>query len=198
MNIYFVRHGESVANEQKRFAGVWDVPLNEKGVMQAQQAGEKLKNLTFEGIYASDLKRAFHTAEHIAAHHKTDITPMPAFREVNFGSWEGKTYAEIKALDQDGLDKWIEDYKTFAAHGGESVCDVYKRTSEAYEALVKKHGKNSNANILIVAHGGVIQTLLSHICYGDLSGYWRFGVDNCGISRVEYVMGYAVVKTLNA
>lgn len=198
MNIYLVRHGQTFANAEKKFAGIWDVSLNEIGINQAKSASEKLKHIKFDKIFASDLKRAFNTACYIAAPHNMEVVPTPAFREINFGKWEGKTYEEIKALDENGMEKWIADYQSFNAHGGESVADVYNRTSKAFDEIVNAYDKDADVNVLIVAHGGVIQTLLTHICYGDLSGYWRFGIDNCGVNRVEYVMGYAVIKSLNA
>lgn len=198
MNVYLVRHGQTFANAEKKFAGIWDVALNEIGIEQAKKASEKLKHIKFDKIFASDLQRAFHTATYIAEPHQMEVVPFPAFREINFGDWEGKTYEEIKALDKDGMSKWIADYQSFDAHGGESVEAVYQRTSKAFDEIIASYDKNSEANVLIVAHGGVIQTLLTHICYGDLSGYWRFGIDNCGVNRVEYVMGYAVIKSLNA
>lgn len=198
MNVYLVRHGQTYANAEKKFAGIWDVALNENGLSQAHEASQKLKQISFDRIFASDLKRAFHTAEIIAKPHKSSVIPHSDFREINFGDWEGKTYEEIKALDKDGMDRWISDYLTFNAHGGESISEVYKRVSNAYDSILSAYDKDSDVNVLIVAHGGVIQSLLSHICYNDLSGYWRFGVENCGINRVEYVMGYAVIKALNA
>ncbi len=196
MNVYLVRHGQTYANAEQKFAGIWDVSLNEIGEAQARRASEKLNAVTFDKIYASDLKRAFNTAEAIA--NGADIEPTPAFRELNFGNWEKKTIAEIKAMDQDGFFEWVKAYETFNAHGGESVTELYERVSAAYDAIVAAHGEDSDKNVLIVAHGGVIQALMSHICYGNISGYWRFRIDNCGINRVEYVMGYPVVRQINA
>lgn len=197
MTIYFIRHGQTHANAQKKFAGVWDVELNEVGIQQAIAVGEKLKHLNINAIYASPLKRAHDTAIQIAGHHNMEPILVDDLMEMNFGIWEGKDFIEIKKEDPERLDQWFKDFDNFKVPEGESVTEMFTRTSEAFEKIIGNLDKNSKENIVIVAHGGVIQALLSYLCYGNTSGYWRFGVDNCGINKVEYVMGFPVIKAIN-
>ena len=198
MKIYLIRHGETHANANKRFAGHWDVDLTEKGKSQAQRVAEKLKACTFEKVSVSDLKRAKETAEAILVHHKS-ITPVftSLLREMNFGRWEQKTFAEIKENEEPLLKQWFADFQHFMVPEGESVLSLYERVVAVYEEMIAGVDTESDTNYLIVAHGGVIQCLLSYFCYGDVSGYWRFRIDNCKVNCIEYSMGMPVVQAIN-
>lgn len=86
--IYLVRHGESQANISKRFSGITDVELTERGALQAARAGRKLKDEKIDHIFSSPLKRAKNTAEIIAdeiGFNKKDIIIDNSLTEVNFG-----------------------------------------------------------------------------------------------------------------
>ncbi|MBS7526405.1 alpha-ribazole phosphatase [Fusibacter paucivorans] len=198
MRVYLVRHGQTHANAQKRFAGHWDVALTEKGEAQAAEVAEKLKDVCFAKAVSSDLQRARITAETILKNQpELALAINPEFREMNFGSWEEKTFVEIGEAEPLLLKQWFDDYKAFEVPQGESVQALYNRVVAAYEAYIADGDKEAHVNYLIVAHGGVIQSLLSYLCYGDLSGYWRFKIDNCKVNCIEYVMGMPIVRAIN-
>lgn len=197
MTIYLIRHGETTANVAKRFAGSLDVELTEKGVSQAILTGEKLKEIQFDAVYCSDLKRAKDTAVLLCKHQQVQPISLPAFREMNFGIWEGKMFSEIKATDDALLSQWFSDFEHFKVPEGESVKEMFERVTNAYKNIIKPYSLDSETKIAIIAHSGVIQTLLSYLCYGDSTGYWRFKIDNCGINKIQYSMGYPVVQGIN-
>jgi broad specificity phosphatase PhoE len=185
MRVYLIRHGQTHANAQKRFAGHWDVALTEKGEAQAAAVAEKLKDVNFTKAVASDLQRARITAETILKHQpELPLAINPEFREMNFGSWEEKTFVEIAEAEPVLLKQWFDDYKAFEVPQGESVQALYNRVVAAYEAYIADGDKEA-------------QSLLSYLCYGDLSGYWRFKIDNCKINCIEYVMGMPIVRAIN-
>src|SRR5215211_8136133 len=94
--ILLARHGETDWNREGRFQGWADPPLNDAGRAQAQALAERLREMPFDAVYASDLRRAFETAEIVAASHGVPVTPDPGLREVDIGSWSGLTRAEIE------------------------------------------------------------------------------------------------------
>lgn len=197
MNVYLIRHGQTHGNVNRQFAGSWDVDLTETGALQAKRVGERLKDSGFKAIYSSDLIRARRTAEAIAAHHGLVPQVMKGLREMDFGLWEQRTIMDIQKTDGEKLNAWLQNFRSFRAPEGESVDELVERTVAAYTSILEGYDRDSDDAICIVAHGGVIQALLSYICYGDATGYWRFGIDNCGINRIEYVMGYPVIKAIN-
>ena len=71
--IYFVRHGQTDWNFLRKFQGQQDIPLNDLGRRQAQAVSERLRRISFDVLYSSDLSRAYETAEMINAHHRLPI-----------------------------------------------------------------------------------------------------------------------------
>ncbi len=197
MTIYLIRHGETTANVEKKFAGVSDVELTEKGVGQAILAGEKLKAIQFDAFYSSTLKRAHETAKIIAKHQSVEVVALDTLKEMNFGIWEAKKLSEIKSQDAELLNEWFVEFENFKVPEGESVKEMFERVTSAYKTIIEPFSLDSDTRIAIVAHGGVIQSLLSFLCFGDNTGYWKFRVDNCGVNKIEYVMGYPVIQSIN-
>ena len=86
--LLLVRHGFSEANKEDLFAGFYDAPLDERGILQAQLTAQYIqKNYNVAHVYASDLKRAYRTGETIAAYCDADITAVRDLREIFGGEW---------------------------------------------------------------------------------------------------------------
>src|SRR5579884_1150448 len=95
--LWLVRHGLTAWNTQQRFCGHSDIPLSARGQVQACWLARQLQHEAIAIIYTSDLARARKTAEVIASQ-RTQTVPVKvsaAWREIDFGAWEGLTYAEV-------------------------------------------------------------------------------------------------------
>lgn len=145
--IYIARHGETDYNKIGRLQGQRDIALNEVGRAQALELRERLKGLSFDEIYSSDLKRAFETAS-IVANGKAVIQD-PRLREICLGSWEGKTYEYLRANDP-RYEIFFNDPSTITGADHEPYLDVIKRTDEFFASL------DTSKNILVITHGFVI------------------------------------------
>jgi len=198
MRVYFIRHGETYANAEKRFAGHWDVDLNENGKQQAELIGVALKAIKFEGALVSDLNRAVETSKAIIQYHDY-LEPIVSetMREMNFGEWEQANFKEIETTAPEALNTWFQDFENFKTPGGESVTEMYERVVNAYNSFIESYDKSADINLLVVAHGGVIQALLSYLCFNNSSGYWKFRIQNCTVNMIEYSMGLPVVNCIN-
>lgn len=195
MKVILVRHGQSESNIKKEFGGHKDAPLTALGVEQAKECSKRLKEHKFARLISSDLKRAHKTASVINECHQLEHEVDANFRELLFGKWEGLTYKEIKAEYPAGMEEWEADFFNFTPPEGESMLDLYARVTKAYDAVIADLKEDDTC--LIVAHGGVIQTLLSYLLHGDEKAYWTYGIDNCGVATIDYVMGRPVLKGLN-
>lgn len=91
--IYIVRHGQTNWNKEGRYAGRKNIPLNEEGILQAKQLKEKLKNIKFDIVITSPLKRAIQTAQEIT---NQKIIIDERIIERSNGELEGKLKTEIK------------------------------------------------------------------------------------------------------
>lgn len=184
IEIYFVRHGETDWNHQGKHQGFSDIPLNEKGLEQAEDAHQALKDTHFERALVSDLSRARVTAETILKGRYLPVTFTDQLREINFGEWESLTYSEIDATWPGQIESLYQNPAGQLIPGGESVEMVQER---AWRALQKELDKmEEGQRLLVVAHGGTIRTLLCALTGIPLHCLWRLGQGNTGISVVEY------------
>ena len=99
MKVYLVRHGETEWNRQCRLQGQSDTELNEIGIELAEITAKALKDVDFEVIFSSPLRRAYRTAEIFRSERDTDIITDKRLLEINFGEREGHV---IPGRDDDG------------------------------------------------------------------------------------------------
>jgi broad specificity phosphatase PhoE len=143
--IYFARHGQSVANQQRVAAGAQDVLLTEEGIAQAHnEAGDiKRRGLKFDVIIASSLSRAYETARIIAretGYDEGNITTSELLRERNLGSYEGASLTEFSQSSESEKE----------AAGAERLVDLAERIKRA-DKFIKQHASGVT---LVVGHDG--------------------------------------------
>jgi len=155
MKIIFVRHGFSQANSENRFAGHSDFELTEQGFIQAEKTAEFLDAYQIDCLYASDLKRAYHTGEAIAKRRGIKIITDERFREIFAGDWEGQLFTDLMQNYPD-YQVWMKDIGNATCTNGESVCDLQKRVSQAVDEIVKKH---PNQTVCVATHATPIRVM---------------------------------------
>lgn len=162
MKLYFVRHGQSVANQLKIIANrSQDLPLTDLGRQQGDQLAGKLKGISFAAIYASPIPRAGQTAQILAQHLGGQVLITAALREPDMGDLEGFSDAESWKLHQEIYNRWWLDQDDEARiNGGESFNDVKGRFLPFIDGLVDKFGSDPEANLLLVGHGGLYVCML--------------------------------------
>lgn len=191
MNLILIRHGQTNWNLEQRFQGQSDIPLNETGRKQAHALAERLSAKRFDAVYSSDLQRATETAKIICA---PQIHPDLRLREVNFGDWEGMTYDEIKAKHPETLAAWEADIFKNAPPNGETLEGLSVRVQSMLDEL---RGKHEDQKILIVAHGGVLQTLICLALKLPPTMYWQFHLSTASLSEVAFYPDGAILNSLN-
>lgn len=154
--IWLVRHGQTDWNLERRFQGQTDIPLNLKGLQQAELLACKLNQETFDAIYSSDLQRASQTAECVARTLKMPVLYDSRLREICQGEWEGMSLDEV--IGRYKVDPTAEnrDPVHSRAPGGESVAEVAARMSEAANSIACGHPRGK---VLIVSHGVSVAAL---------------------------------------
>lgn len=190
MNIYVVRHGQTEENLKGTYYGALDCGLTELGVSQAKVLGERLKNIKFDKIYCSDLKRAAETLKHI--NRAEEVVIDERLRERNFGAFEGKTFNEIEKEFTKECKSWNEDWKDFRPGGGESFRDSYLRVEAFMENLKEETGEN----ILVCTHGGIVRAMYVYILEGNLDLYWKFSSRNADLSIIKIHNGYFYIDSI--
>ena len=192
MKLILVRHGETDWNRQRRVQGITDIPLNQRGVEQAERLARALRNEHIENILSSPLKRALQTAEIVNRCHGKTIRPVSALGELDQGDFEGRTISEIMETNADFLRQWAADPASVIMPGGESLSALQRRALLAIEGVLIE-GKNT----LIVSHNFTIMTILCTFRYNNLNKVREFRVDPASISIVEYENGVGAVTVMN-
>jgi len=200
--LLLVRHAQTDWNADGRFMGQKDIELSALGLRQAEAVGRRLARERPQAIYASDLKRAWQTAEQI--HHAIaescapdpppPLLPEPAWREMSFGDWEGLDYQQITTEHPEALKAWETDYLHYAPPGGENVAQMLERIFSAHAQIIERH---SEASVILVAHGGTLQALLAHLLGLPLDRMWQIHMSNTGISEVGLHPAGAVLNLFN-
>lgn len=116
MEIYIVRHGQTIWNASNLLQGSVDIELDEKGRELAGKTGEKLEHTAFDKIYSSPLIRAYETACLIRGHRNIPIIRDDKLRELNFGVNEGKNFKELLADTSDPFHYFFERPEIGRAH----------------------------------------------------------------------------------
>ncbi|MBQ3012120.1 MAG: histidine phosphatase family protein [Clostridia bacterium] len=151
-----IRHGFSVANDMRRFAGNFDVDLTETGKKQANLCAEALKNEKIDAIYSSDLKRAYDTAVPISETLGIEIIKCPELREISAGEWEGKLFDELCEEYPEAYSTWRNDIGNAVCTGGESVKQLSARILSALCDIAKK---NDGKTVCITTHATPIRAV---------------------------------------
>lgn len=186
MNIYLVRHGK----QNSDLCNV-NVPLHEIGIKQAQLLGNRLASYDIDGLYSSDLIRAVETANIL----KTKIMDQnpdiilkhevrEGFREIDFGNLEGKTEEAYKIEFADFFNERDRFEDDLPYPGGEGGLQVFQRAYPVLEEITRSGLKN----VVVVAHGGTIRSLVAGILGMEHSKMLLFaiGLQNCSITQLYY------------
>jgi broad specificity phosphatase PhoE len=217
LNLYIVRHGETILNRYRKLQGWSDSPLTEEGKVIAMEAGKKMAHIPFHRVYTSDLGRTIETAnimlEQNHLSRNLEINKRKAFREVFFGSFEGEGISHIwskiarengfelensnvKGLFQnhstDEILQFIKKADPF--HHAESGDELWERIENGLAEVVESNNQSQNENILIVTHGVVIRKIL-----GQYSNEYHPGiaVRNSSVSTIEFTSNQFKVLSMN-
>lgn len=163
--LVLVRHGQSQWNLENRFTGWVDVDLTPQGEEEAKKAGAKLKSITFNKAYTSDLKRAQKTLSLILAEisqTKIPIVKDKALNERHYGDLQGLNKAETaKKFGDEQVKIWRRSYD-IAPPNGESLKDTAARTLPYFNSTIVPEVK-SGKNILIAAHGNSLRSIVMEL-----------------------------------
>lgn len=191
MQVYLLRHGETVGNVNGQYAGVTDTPLTEKGKLQAVDAYLRFEQTKFDLVLSSPLSRALDTARVVS---DQKIIEIDELMEMNFGKFEGLTYEEIEKKYPEDVKEWIKSSKDYTFPNGESLKGFYEKIVKTYLEILDTYKVDK---LLIVAHSGVIKSILAHEISDSFDHYWRYSVDNCKMAIIEYTGKYHYLKALN-
>lgn len=196
MLIFFIRHGLTDWNVQRRFQGTLDIPLNDTGLSQAHTAAMRCSQLHIERIYHSTLSRAAQTAQAIAETTGAPLIGHTGFNEVSLGVFQGLNHEEARAQYPQAYAQYFADRINAAPPQGESLSQVQLRALHALDFI--EQDAAGCQRIAIVSHGALLKSLLAAIAGIPLEHFAQFDVSNGSISVIESTNGVRRLVTLNS
>lgn len=199
MRIYLIRHGETEWNTRHLLQGATDIPLNQNGVEVARITAEALKDVPFDVVFTSPLKRAYETAEIMRRVRDIPLIPDERLKEICFGVYEGL------CCGKDGWnipDPAFQNFFTDPAHymppeGGETIAELCVRATDFLTELIDDP-EYRDKTVLVSGHGALVKGLLSSLLITDQADFWRGGVHkNCAVSIIDVEKGKARVTQEN-
>ncbi|MGI4860817.1 MAG: histidine phosphatase family protein [Janthinobacterium lividum] len=173
MEIYLLRHGMSVANEQHLVCGASDYPISATGLAQAERVCAYLSRIPFTRIYTSPLSRATKTIEKLVG--AVDVQIEPELAELDTGDVSHLRLDALWAQDERYRQPWLHPDLLYP--GGECMNDMLGRIGGWYERTAQ--GWTDSDVILIVGHEGTLRVILHKLLKQDTAEYPTFPIGNC-------------------
>ncbi len=193
--IYFVRHGQTTANKQRRYQSYSDSPLTAYGQAQAEALAQRLQRLPFDVALISPLGRCRATADAILADrdHVARID-APEWQEVHHGRWEGLSYAEVLTnYPEEARERWDRGIHG-KAQGGESLAEAALRIDAAWHNLLEQY---PGGRVLVVTHATPIQLVICRIFGLTPTAQWQWRIDQGSLTAMDVYAAGTIMRRVN-
>jgi len=200
MEIYIIRHGETIWNREKRLQGSTDIELNEEGRYLAKETGKNLRDIEFNAVYASPLKRAYETATLIMKGRPVTVRKDARIREIGFGILEGKILDAMTEEEKKLVNNFFTCPEIYIpAERGERIESAAERAADFMINEIEPLEAKGLKRIMIVAHAAINKAIMMHIRQHGKEAFWSGGFQkNCNAIIVDYTKGfYKVISEEN-
>ena len=180
IELFFVRHGETAINREKRLQGRSNAPLNKRGEQQAEQVRAFFaeNGVRFGEVYASPLKRAEQTARIISGE-KTEIRKDDRLLEMDYGPYEGVSLNDLPPE----LIRFFQDFvHNPVPDGMESLADVTRRLGGFIECLKE----TARGSVLVVTHAVAMRGALEYLTPESHGSFWPIYIGPCSVYHTSF------------
>ena len=189
MNIYFLRHGQT--ETPGTYTGSTDVALSPSGKNQVQRIAPLVQGIEIDACFCSPMLRCRTTFELLDIHSQCFV--HDALKEIDFGRWEGKSFAQVYGEDRETMETWFELKEDFCFPSGEAIHTFGSRVRRWVEDL----RSTSYSSVLVISHAGVIRYAITRLLNLDQGIAGQFEIAEGCLSLVSIDDDYAVLKFLN-
>ncbi len=192
--ILLIRHGETVWNRGRIFRGVYDIPLNENGRIQAGHVAKALASRHLDAAYTSPLSRAHETAQIVLDPHRIEAIIHEGLKDFNYGGWTGLQADEVARRWPAEHTRWTNNPHGMRVPGGDTLQEVFDRAFGAVEEITQKH---KGQIVALFAHRVVNKLLVLGMLTLGLKRFPFIRQDNCCISEFERTETGDIMVCLN-
>lgn len=189
--LLLVRHALAAAPDDLRLPGP-DRPLLPEGRRQAEHLARRIAPLRPIAVWSSNACRAVETAQTVASLAGCAVTLDAALREFDFGTWSGRTYAEVVAADPEAA-AWFDQPESGRPPGGESLFEAADRVRAALDRAVA----DTDGPVVVVGHAGSLRLAVADALGMRLADSWRLRLDCASVSRLDWLPSGPVVHAWN-
>jgi broad specificity phosphatase PhoE/ribonuclease HI len=185
--LVLVRHGATELTASKRFSGGLassNPGLTDEGRAQVREVAEWLAPVgeAFDVVVTSPVRRTVESAEIIAERFGIGMVEEPGFAEMEFGTWDGQTFAEVREQRPEEIESWLGSLDV-APDGGESFREVEKRVLDGLSRVLETY---AGKTVLVVSHVTPIKTLVAHAVDAPLDALFRMELSTASVSVVSF------------
>lgn len=185
MKIYFVRHGETNWNAERRIQGQSDSRLNDNGQRQAEELVPWAEAKNFNSLYCSSNLRTVQTAEILTRNIDKELHKRDGLREIGLGPWEQLLWSDVEAGGSDQYVNFRRYPHLFRLEGAETFAELRTRGMNDLKAIIEEQEPHVE-RVLVVSHGELIAATLSGIASVNLSRLRDCQpLENCSVSEVR-------------
>jgi broad specificity phosphatase PhoE/ribonuclease HI len=185
--LVLVRHGATSLTAEKRFSGGLassNPGLTEEGRSQVREVADWLAPLAeaVDVVVTSPVRRTRESAEIVADRLGVGLVEEPGFAEMEFGSWDGMTFAEVREQSPAELDAWLASFDA-APGGGESFSAVEKRVRSALDGVLAAY---AGKTVVVVSHVTPIKIMVARAVDAPLSSLFRMELSTASVSVISF------------
>lgn len=185
LRLYLLRHGQTPLSRDDVYSGRrMDPELTSDGEAMAEAFASVYRELRWEAIYSSPLRRALHTAAPLARETGLEVRVCEDLAEIDYGAWDGHTSEAVSRAYHDDHERWVADPAWNPPTGGETAVALGQRMMRAVETIRGRHG---DGDVLAVSHKASIRVALCALLGVDVGRFrYRFGCPTGSVSIVEF------------
>jgi probable phosphoglycerate mutase len=194
LTLCFLRHGETTSSQTGGYCGTLDPDLTPAGHEMARDFAAAYRDLPWEAVFCSPLKRAVATAQPLCE--AVGLTPKlrDELKEIAYGQWEGKTPDEVNREFHDEYVCWLADPGWYPPTGGERGVDIARRSSVVLDEIEQSL---PSGNVLVVSHKATTRIMLCSLLGIDVGRYRdRISLAVAALSIVEMTKQGPLLKVL--
>jgi ribonuclease H / adenosylcobalamin/alpha-ribazole phosphatase len=189
--LVLVRHGVTAHTTEKRFSGGLasaNPALSDEGRDQIRSVASWLSPLAdrVDAVITSPVRRTRESAEILAEVLGHPLAEEPGFAEMEFGAWDGMTFAEVAEKHQADLDAWLGSLDTAPGGTGESFRSVEKRVLGGLQRVLDEH---AGRTVVVVSHVTPIKTLVAHAVDAPLTSVFRMELSPGSVTVLSFFTG---------
>lgn len=193
LDLYLLRHGETVASQTGGYCGDLDLPLTPAGEAMAVAFAERYQSLPWQAVFVSPLQRAIATARPLCQATGLAMQERSGLREIQYGQWEGQTTDQVKTHFAEDYVRWLTEPAWNPPTGGETSVQIASRAALVLAEIEQTY---SSGNVLVVSHKATLRIMLCSLLGIDLGRYRdRLELPVASLSLVRFdVHGPLLVK----